>query len=201
MKLLLALATSVAAFQAPVSQTARTSALKAVDETVVGVQAPAGFLDPLGFVEKDGPEAFIRRRAVERKHGRVSMAAMTGILVHNADIEFPGYLSKSADLKFSDVPNGFKGIFAVPPAGLLQILLFFGLVELAWWPANNYSGDYGCGFFGETYEGEEKVKKLNAEMANGRLAMLGVAGAMFAEGQTGQTFAEQLDALNFSILS
>ena len=201
MKLILALATSVAAFQAPVSQTARTSALKAVDETVVGVQAPAGFLDPLGFVEKDGPEAFIRRRAVERKHGRVSMAAMTGILVHNADIEFPGYLSKSADLKFSDVPNGFKGIFAVPPAGLLQILLFFGLVELAWWPANNYSGDYGCGFFGETYEGEEKVKKLNAEMANGRLAMLGVAGAMFAEGQTGQTFAEQLDALNFSILS
>ena len=201
MKLILALATSVAAFQAPVSQTARASALKAVDETVVGVQAPAGFLDPLGFVEKDGPEAFIRRRAVERKHGRVSMAAMTGILVHNADIEFPGYLSKSADLKFSDVPNGFKGIFAVPPAGLLQILLFFGLVELAWWPANNYSGDYGCGFFGETYEGEEKVKKLNAEMANGRLAMLGVAGAMFAEGQTGQTFAEQLDALNFSILS
>ena len=201
MKLILALATSVAAFQAPVSQTARTSALKAVDETVVGVQAPAGFLDPLGFVEKDGPEAFVRRRAVERKHGRVSMAAMTGILVHNADIEFPGYLSKSADLKFSDVPNGFKGIFAVPPAGLLQILLFVGLVELAWWPANNYSGDYGCGFFGETYEGEEKVKKLNAEMANGRLAMLGVAGAMFAEGQTGQTFAEQLDALNFSILS
>ena len=200
MKLILALATSVAAFQAPVSQTARTSALKAVDETVVGVQAPAGFLDPLGFVEKDGPEAFVRRRAVERKHGRVSMAAMTGILVHNADIEFPGYLSKSADLKFSDVPNGFKGIFAVPPAGLLQILLFVGLVELAWWPANNYSGDYGCGFFGETYEGEEKVKKLNAEMANGRLAMLGIAGAMFGEGQTGQTLAEQFDTLNFSIL-
>ena len=198
MKLLLALATSVAAFQAPVSQTARTSALKAVDETVVGVQAPAGFLDPLGFVEKDGPEAFIRRRAVERKHGRVSMAAMTGILVHNADIEFPGYLSKSADLKFSDVPNGFKGIFAVPPAGLLQILLFFGLVELAWWPASNYSGDYGTGFFGAKYEGEEKLQKLNAEMANGRLAMLGVAGAMLAEGQTGQTLSEQLLALNFN---
>merc|ERR1719201_1012559 len=182
MKLAIALClSSAAAFQAPAA-------------------APAGFYDPLGLVEKDGPEAFVRRRAVERKHGRVSMAAITGVLVHNADIEFPGYLSKSADLKFSDVPNGFKGIFAVPPAGLLQILLFVGLVELAWWPANNYSGDYGVGFFGATYEGEEKVKKLNAEMANGRLAMLGIAGAMFAEGQTGETLAEQFDTLHFSVL-
>jgi hypothetical protein len=204
MKLILALCMSTAAaFQSKVLPSfarASKSALTMVDESVVGVQAPAGFYDPLGLVEKDGPEAFVRRRAVERKHGRVSMAAITGVLVHNADIEFPGYLSKSADLKFSDVPNGFKGIFAVPPAGLLQILLFFGLVELAWWPANNYSGDYGCGFFGATYEGEEKVKKLNAEMANGRLAMLGIAGAMFGEGQTGQTLAEQFDTLHFSIL-
>ena len=99
------------------------------------------------------------------------------------------------------MPDGLGGFFSIPAAGLAQIFALCGLVELAWWPANNYSGDYGCGFFGETYEGEEKVKKLNAEMANGRLAMLGVAGAMFAEGQTGQTFAEQLDALNFSILS
>ena len=204
MKLILALCMSTAAaFQSKVLPSfarASKSALTMVDESVVGVQAPAGFYDPLGLVEKDGPEAFVRRRAVERKHGRVSMAAITGVPVHNADIEFPGYLSKSADLKFSDVPNGFKGIFAVPPAGLLQILLFVGLVELAWWPANNYSGDYGCGFFGETYEGEEKVKKLNAEMANGRLAMLGIAGAMFGEGQTGQTLAEQFDTLHFSIL-
>ena len=200
MKLLLALATSVAAFQAPVSQTARASALKAVEEFEVGVQPPAGFFDPLNYCE-DQPESFVRRRAVERKHGRVTMVAFVGILVHNANIEFPGYLSKSQGLKFSDIPNGIYGLSKVPSAGLLQILLFFGLVELAWWPASNYSGDYGTGFFGAKYEGEEKVKKLNAEMANGRLAMLGVAGAMFAEGQTGQTFAEQLDALNFSILS
>ncbi|KAJ8598210.1 hypothetical protein CTAYLR_005507 [Chrysophaeum taylorii] len=157
-----------------------------VDEMLVGVQAPAGFYDPLGLVAKDGPEAFARRRAVERKHGRVSMAAITGFLIHNADIEFPGYLSVSEKIKFSDIPNGFKGIFA--------ILAFFALVELAWWPASNYSGDYGCGFFGTQYEGEEKITKLNAELANGRLAMLAIAGAMFQEGQTGMTFAEQLDA-------
>ena len=62
------------------------------------------------------------------------------------------------------------------------------------------TGDYGCGFFGATYEGEEKVKKLNAEMANGRLAMLGIAGALFAEGQTGETLQEQFVNLDFSVL-
>ena len=200
MKLAIALClSSAAAFQAPAAAPAST-ALRAVDESQLGVQAPAGFLDPLGFVAKDGPEAFVRRRAVERKHGRISMVAITGVLVHNAQIEFPGYLSKSADLKFSDVPDGLGGFFSIPAAGLAQIFALCGLVELAWWPANNYSGDYGCGFFGVSYDEEEKTKKLNAEMANGRLAMLGIAGAMFAEGQTGETLAEQMANGHMSIV-
>merc|ERR1712149_117376 len=39
---------------------------------------------------------------------------MTGCLLHNADVEFPGYLSLSQQLKFSDIPNGrlaMLGIF------------------------------------------------------------------------------------------
>jgi len=126
------------------------------------------------------------------------MMAVVGLLFHNADIEFPGYLSLSQKLKFSDIPNGLYGITKVPAAGIAQILLLTGLIEMAWWPASKYDGDYGCGFFGAKYEGEEKVRKLNAEMANGRLAMLGIAGAMFAEGQTGQTLKEQLETLNFN---
>ncbi|KAH8075682.1 chlorophyll A-B binding protein [Aureococcus anophagefferens] len=197
-KLIVALcASSAVAFQSAMPMARATSSLKAVEEFEIGVQPPAGFFDPLNYCE-DQPESFVRRRAVERKHGRVTMVAFVGILVHNANIEFPGYLSKSQGLKFSDISNGIYGLSKVPSAGLLQILLFFGLVELAWWPASNYSGDYGVGFFGAKYEGEEKLQKLNAEMANGRLAMLGVAGAMLAEGQTGETLSEQLLALNFN---
>eukprot|EP00635_Sarcinochrysidales_sp_CCMP3193_P008317 CAMPEP_0118897086 /NCGR_PEP_ID=MMETSP1166-20130328/4632_1 /TAXON_ID=1104430 /ORGANISM="Chrysoreinhardia sp, Strain CCMP3193" /LENGTH=205 /DNA_ID=CAMNT_0006836153 /DNA_START=120 /DNA_END=737 /DNA_ORIENTATION=- len=199
MKAAVMLLPTVYAFVAPPapSSSVSTTTLKAVDEFVIGVQPPAGFFDPLNYCETQ-PESFARRRAVERKHGRIAMMAMTGCLIHNADIEFPGYLSKSANLKFSDIPNGLYGITKVPSAGLLQIILFVGLIEVAWWPASNYSGDYGCGFFGAKYDDEEKTQKLNAEMANGRLAMLGIAGAMFAEGQTGQTLQEQLLTLNFN---
>merc|ERR1719375_2913400 len=169
-----------------------------VDESVIGVQAPAGFWDPLDFSATQ-PEGFERRRAVERKHGRIAMVAMTGCLLHNADVEFPGYLSVSQQLKFSDIPNGGQGIFAVPPAGLAQILAFCALVELAWWPANKYDGDYGCGFFGSELDAEKKTQKLNAELANGRLAMLGIFGNMVAEAQTGQTLGEQMGAGNMTL--
>ena len=196
MKLAIALClSSAAAFQAPAAAPAST-ALRAVDESQLGVQAPAGFLDPLGFVAKDGPEAFVRRRAVERKHGRIAMVAITGCVLHNADVEFPGYLSLSQQLKFSDIPNGGQGIFNIPAAGVAQILLFCGLVEMAWWPASKYDGDYNVGFFGEKLSPEKKTQKLNAEMANGRLAMLGIFGNMVAEAQTGQTLGEQMGAGN-----
>ena len=68
------------------------------------------------------------------------------------------------------------------------------------WPRRQCDPTTQVGFFGTSYEGEEKVKKLNAEMANGRLAMLGIAGAMFAEGQTGETLAQQFENLSFSIV-
>ena len=68
------------------------------------------------------------------------MVAITGCVLHNADVEFPGYLSLSQQLKFSDIPNGGQGIFNIPAAGVAQILLFCGLVEMAWWPASKYDG-------------------------------------------------------------
>jgi len=198
MKLAIAatLATSAAAF-APASKAASKTAL-AVSELELGVTEPLGVYDPLGWLETE-PEAFERRRAVERKHGRVAMAAVVGTIVHNNHIVFDGYLSPSAGLKFSDVPTGIDGIRAIPTAGLFQILAFFALVELAWMPASKYDGDYGVGYFGvDIADPEEKARKLNVELNNGRAAMMGIMGNMVAEVLTGQTMYEQYAAGHIS---
>merc|ERR1740123_667033 len=188
---ILALAAGSAAAFAPNSGVASNTALNMVNELEIGVTAPLGVYDPLRWLDTE-PEAFERRRAVERKHGRVSMAAMVGVIVHNNHITFDGYLSPSANLKFSDVPTGVDGIRAIPTAGLLQILFFFALVELAWMPASKYDGDYGVGWFGDNIKNpEEKARKLNVELNNGRAAMLGIMGAMTAECTTGETMYEQ----------
>merc|ERR1711933_544174 len=104
------------------SSTPRVSTnLNMVDELELGVTEPLGVFDPLGWLTTQ-PESFERRRAVERKHGRIAMAAVVGNIVHNNHIVFDGYLSPSNDLKFADIPTGINGIFAVPTAGLAQIL-------------------------------------------------------------------------------
>jgi len=174
------------------------SSLNMVNELELGATAPLGVFDPLGWLDNE-PESFERRRAVERKHGRIAMAAMVGCIVHNNGIHFDGYLSPSANLKFEDVPQGVDGIRAIPTAGLLQILFFFALVELAWMPASDYSGDYGVGWFGDDIKNpEEKARKLNAELNNGRAAMMGIMGNMVVEVITGQTMAEQYAAGHIS---
>merc|ERR1712032_1748392 len=105
------LAGSATAF-ATLQQGKSSSALR-VSELDLGVTEPLGVYDPLGWLETQ-PEAFERRRAVERKHGRVAMAAVVGTIVHNNHIVFDGYLSPSEGLKFSDVPTGMGGITAIP---------------------------------------------------------------------------------------
>jgi len=168
-----------------------------------------GLYDPLGWLDPSKDPAskyatyhasFERRRAVERKHGRIAMVAVVGMLFHNADIEFPGYLSKEMGIRFSDIPNGIHGLFSVPLAGLTQIFFFCGVCELAIWPATNYSGDYGCGygrpFVPNVLEGEELKYKLDMEINQGRAAMMGIFGAMVGEMVTGQTLAEQVASGN-----
>jgi len=201
---LTALAGSAAAF-APAKMAAKNSALAVSSlDPEIGVTAPLGLFDPLGWLDESKDPAnkfatfhanFERRRAVERKHGRVAMAAVVGMLFHNADIEFPGYLSKELGIRFSDIPNGMNGLFSVPLAGISQIVFFCGVCELAIWPASNYSGDYGCGygrpFVPNVLEGDELKYKLDMEINQGRAAMMGIMGAMVGEAVTGQTLAEQ----------
>jgi len=182
---------------APAQQIQSSSSLQ-VSELELGVTEPLGVYDPLGWLETQ-PESFERRRAVERKHGRVAMAAVVGVIVHNNHIVFDGFLSPSENLKFSDVPTGMAGLTTIPAAGLAQIVAFFALVELAWMPASKYDGDYGVGYFGSNIEDpEEKARKLNVELNNGRAAMLGIFGNMVAEQLTGQTMYEQYSAGHIS---
>merc|ERR1712021_78251 len=187
---------SASAF-APTPASKLTTSLQ-VSEVELGVTEPLGVYDPLGWLATQ-PESFERRRAVERKHGRVAMAAVVGVIVHNNHMVFDGYLSPSNNLKFSDVPTGINGIRSIPGAGLAQILLFFALVELAWMPASKYDGDYGVGWFGaDIKDPEEKARKLNVELNNGRAAMMGIMGNMVAEVLTGQTMYEQYAAGHIS---
>lgn len=190
------LLSSAAAFSPAPSQ--RTSTSLNVNEIELGATEPLGVYDPLGWMTSS-PEAFERRRAVERKHGRIAMAAVVGTIVHNNHIVFDGYISPSNNLKFSDIPTGIDGIFTVPTAGLAQILLVIGFVELAWLPASQYDGDYGVGYFGnDILDPEEKARKLNAELNNGRAAMMGIMGNMVFEKLSGQTMYEQYAAGNFN---
>ena len=127
---------------APVNRASTTLIME--NELELCVTEPLGVFDPLGWLETE-PEAFERRRAVERKHERVAMAAITGTIVHNNHIVFDGYISPSNNLKFSDISTGFAGFFQTPAAGLAQILAFFTLVELSLLPDSKYDGDYGVG--------------------------------------------------------
>merc|ERR1712107_717805 len=82
-------------------------------ESELGVQAPVGFWDPVGFCRDGDVDVFRRRREVELKHGRVSMFACMGYIVPEY-FKFPGFLSPSTGLRFEEVPNGLAAISKVP---------------------------------------------------------------------------------------
>jgi len=160
-------------------------------ESELGVQAPVGYWDPLGL-SKDGDMAtFKRRRETEIKHGRVSMYACIGYITPEY-YKWPGFLSPSAGLKFESVPNGLKACSAVPSAGWFQVILFCGLFE---W-SNGYDayktgtpGDYGWkAITADTEQGVQR--KLNAELANGRLAMMAIIGMFYQDGLTGSAWGD-----------
>ena len=93
----------------------------------------------------------------------------------------PGFLSPSAGLKFADIPNGLAAVSKVPVAGWAQIAAYFGFVEFSG-GFDDYKtgtpGDYGFKVLTSS-DPEEKTKKLSAELANGRLAMMAIIGLFF----------------------
>ncbi|CAE7484748.1 FCPE, partial [Symbiodinium sp. CCMP2456] len=166
-------------------------------ETELGVQPPAGFWDPLGFTKGGDAASFRRRRYVELKHGRVAMLACMGYIVPEY-YRWPGDLSPSLGLKFTDVPTGFAAFSKVPLSGWAQMVAFAGSVELFQYvdDPKRAPGDFeNAGLLGipngfmKAPEGQ-KEKKLAAEIANGRLAMMAIIGMFFQNGLTGQAWGD-----------
>merc|ERR1719327_2251120 len=167
-------------------------------ENELGVQAPVGFWDPMGLAKDGDAEAFKRRRVTEIKHGRVCMIACLGYIVPEY-VKFPGYLSPSMGLKFEEVPNGLAALSKVPAAGMFQWLCFCGVLEtslLKYDPTREPGNFENAGVLGvpnrggSMPEGEGRTRKLNAELANGRLAMMAIIGMFYQDGLTGQAWGD-----------
>merc|ERR1711953_1118400 len=83
-------------------------------ESELGVQAPVGFWDPVGYTKDGDVDTFKRRRSVEIKHGRICMLATMGYITPEITGKWPGMLSKSENLSFQSIPNGLAAISKVP---------------------------------------------------------------------------------------
>merc|ERR1712048_308533 len=161
-------------------------------ENELGVQEPVGFWDPVGFTADGNVENFARRRQTEIKHGRVSMLATMGYITPELTGKLPGYLSPSMGLEFADIPNGLGAISKVPLAGWGQILAYGAFCELSQDQSPGTpgaKGDFGFKVLTSS-DPEEKTKKLAAEIANGRLAMMAIIGMFFQDGLTGSAWGD-----------
>mmetsp|Transcript_66494 Transcript_66494/g.194576 ORF Transcript_66494/g.194576 Transcript_66494/m.194576 type:complete len:277 (-) Transcript_66494:136-966(-) len=162
-------------------------------ENELGVQAPVGFWDPLGLSSDGDVAVFKRRRETEIKHGRVSMLATMGYITPELTGKLPGYLSPSMGLKFEDVPNGLAAISKVPALGWAQIVAYGFFCEYSNGYGENSPAPGDCGFkppLLATDDSELKTKRLNAELANGRLAMMAIIGMFFQDGLTGSAWGD-----------
>lgn len=166
-------------------------------ENEMGVQPPLGYWDPLGLSRGGDSAIFYRRRTVEIKHGRVCMLASIGYMMCEF-YRWPGYASPSQKIAFTGIPNGLAAFSQLPSAGWFQILCFCGFMEktFCYQDLNRAPGDtVGCGVLGvpghsSTLRGEEKIRRLNGELANGRLAMFSIMGMLVQDGLTGSAWGD-----------
>ena len=171
---LLASIVGVSAF-APASRVATSSALRMGFEDALGAQAPLGFWDPLGLLKDADEDRFERLRTVETKHGRISMLAILGHLVTTAGVRLPGDIAYG--LPFASMKTGLAAFDTIPAAGLVQIFLFIGAIEIGFASIKSDLEAY-CE---ENYPDITIERRKAVELNNGRAAQMGILALMVHE--------------------
>lgn len=143
--------------------------------------------DPMRFselykVSGNNPDVAWLREA-ELKHGRMSMLAVTGIMVQSSGIHLPG----NAEISFGDA-NWWSAPTSLPPTAWGQVLLFIGLMEgttsaglYDLWNGvtdkrepGNLGPFFGSGMLSKDKAAADKMRLK--ELKNARLAMIAWAG-------------------------
>jgi hypothetical protein len=154
---------------------------------VVGVSAPLGFFDPLGF-SKTNQATLNRYRESELKHGRVAMLAVLGWLTQE-------HFHPLYDGKLNSNPLTAFG--EVPPLAFVQIIIFTGMLEFFFGTAEQNEGSppgdyYGINKMMSDKDSQAWVGFQTRELNNGRLAMFAIVGEMAHAAITGKGALEQL---------
>jgi len=151
----------------------------------VGVTAPLGFFDPLGFSKVGDEEGFRTLRLAEIKHARVAMMAAVGLLLQDM-VQFPG---------FQKVPHGISAVTSGGNGaiGFAALFVISGALELVFWKQdpNKQVGDFGNPLQPGAPLGYNTDMR-NFELNNGRFSMFAAIGIVAAEIVSGKTAVAQL---------
>merc|ERR1719261_860217 len=149
-------------------------------ESMVGVSTEVSnkVWDPLGLSDNMDEGNLNLVRAAELKHGRVAMLATVGWAWTATGAHFEGMLSTSQGVSFADAAASGNPIVAasmVPAAGVWQMILAIGALEVTWenkYPATECAGNFGVP---AVTSDPAKLAELELiELKHGRLAMIGI---------------------------
>jgi len=181
--ILLVFASLTNGFIVPSTPSTRSVTRHAYDcSNEVGIIAPTGFWDPMGYTKDDSYDAakFRRYREIEIKHGRMAQLATMHYLV-TYFYRLPGSFDSWGGMSFKDAPNGLAALKALPTATWAQIIFFCAALEfLAPQKADRAAGHLqpDSPFFPtlDGFDAEGKVEIQNKELSNGRAAMMAIVG-------------------------
>lgn len=177
---------TVLAFPSMKSGGSGLSPMRVSFEREIGAQPPLGFFDPFGLLVDASVDRFNRLRYVEIKHGRISMLAVLGHIATTAGLRLPGNIDFGGT-SFASIPAGIAAFSKIPIAGLAQIVVFVGFLELCVMKditGGEFVGDFRNDTFDlgwDVFNPEEQERKRAIELNNGRAAMMGILALMVHE--------------------